>query len=176
MSVAAIGPAMMGVQAVTGLMGASAKAKAGKQEEAALNAKAAHSEYMAGVYRANAIDDANELIRQTAQVKGAQQAEFAGGGVGYSGTVMQVLQDTAQRGAYSVEKVMFGGELNSYNANLDAFNYRFAAKESAKAGKQAGIMGILSTGLKIGSTYMSSRPGGLNPINPDADTLGTGDY
>ena len=121
------------------------------QYQAGQDAKKA-SDYNAKIMERNkqvALEKANyEAETEASRLRrliGAQRAAAAASGMGRSGTILDLQEDTTIQGTMEQLAILYGGELQAENFQNEANMSRFQGKAAARQGKTAAF-GTLLTG------------------------------
>lgn len=147
------------------------------------NAAMADAEYQAAVSRNNAIMErnkakqelqageveANQKRREVAAIIGRQRAGVGASGVTMSGSVLDVLTDTAGQGAFDIAMIRHNAEIRATDRNFSAQNFDAQSElmmMQGRAARQAGYMSALGTALSTGSSVAGGWQGGAGDKKP----------
>ena len=165
---------MLGMQGLSGVMGASGQYAEGKANAAALRAQAAVNEANAKQSELNGEDARQRGMvkeeakrREYAQLKGKQVTTAAANGLDISGSVLDILQDTKSQEEedaawirHNAQKEKWGFLAEQQQHLSDARNNRAAVKNAIKAGKMRAFSTLLGTAASVGVSALGMRDNG----------------
>lgn len=164
-----MGPHLMLIGAAVQAVGAI---QAGKAQKAEANARAQANQYNAKVKEMNAQvarTQANareeQQRRKGRQVLGAQRAGIAQAGIGFSGSALDIMEQSADMAELDALNIRYEGELQSTGLLADAEAERYEADVNRMAGRNAmkaayiGAGSALIGGASNYYTYTSLKAG-----------------
>lgn len=145
-------PIIAAAMAVAGTATSALSANAQSRYQAKIAERNADLEREAGQQeQENTATAAQEQYRRIAQLKGAQRARAAAGGVGVDfGTAAEVQSDTDLLGREDVDRIYKQGAQNLRSHDIGASNY----EAEAGARRQAGTAALVSGAFNIGSSIL----------------------
>jgi hypothetical protein len=151
------------VGAVGSLQEAGARSQAAEYnaDVAARNALAVREQT-----RSSIIDKTVETRRQLGQLRAA----YGANGMMFSGSALDVLQDSATEASYDIAKMKYVGRLKEIGYQDE----RKLARMERKAVRTAGYMGAATSVLSGFSQALSQSPGTQDAINQAGTALMTG--
>ncbi|MFC0204734.1 hypothetical protein [Novosphingobium soli] len=145
--------------AATGALAANAQARFQAKiadRNAAMEREAGQQELQ------NTREAALDHYRKIGQMKGAQRARAAAGGVGVDfGTAAAVVDDTEMLGREDVDRIYRQGAENLRGHDIAGSNYKGQARASRQAGTAALIKGAFDAGsslLSVANQYSNMKP------------------
>lgn len=164
-----MGPHLMLIGAAVQAVGAI---QAGKAQQAEANARAQANQYNAKVKEMNAQiarTQANareeQQRRKGRQVLGAQRAGIAQAGIGFGGSALDIMEQSADTAELDALNIRYEGELQSTGLLADAEAERYEAGVNRMAGRNAmkaayiGAGSALIGGASNYYTYTSLKAG-----------------
>lgn len=162
---------VLGMQGLSGVMGASGQYAEGQANAAALRAQANVNEANARQAELNGEDARQKGMvkeearrREYAQLKGQQVTTAAANGLDMSGSVLDILQDTKSQEEedaawirHNAQKEKWGFLAEQQQHLSDAKNNREAAKNAIKAGRKAAFTTLLGTAASIGVSALGMK-------------------
>ena len=179
-----MGGITMGLQGISGIMGASGQYAQGKAEEQAYKHQAAVNEQNAKLAQVSADDARRSAMieeeksgKQFEQLMGTQRATIAANGLDLSSDTMStLLQDTIREGVEEATWIRHQGMMKKWGFQNEQYQHlrdadmnRAAGKNARKAGKMNALGTLLSTAANMAMTgyQMRGTSGGKTPTKPE---------
>lgn len=157
----AVLPVAMAAMAGAGALSAFGQFAAGQAQASAYSQDARNQSQQSSIAQQQATFKAGQIQDATTRRVGAQAAAYGGAGIQRTGTPLQVMADTAQRGAMAREAEIYQGKVESLS-HLEQSDIDLQNAKAARLGGAIGAAGtVLGSAARVATMGMGGGAGNI---------------